>query len=186
MLGPHCEGILIVNPLTTCSQWLRRCFNTSERFLLVKSAVMARCFGTSIARLVFWQLVASFLSLGMAEFNYLPDYLYPPAEYASGSGTTCTLPQTSAVSSNMWSVPTSTGPNAPQSRWSRLSRWDGRWRGRDNHGGSHWVQGERHAAAATTALERVEGLVSRLVNWSSTRCLLPSSLNRQSAQCRGA
>ena len=49
---------------------------------------MARCFGASIALLVFWQLVAGFLSLdfelvGMAEFNYttyLPDYLYPPAE----------------------------------------------------------------------------------------------------------
>ena len=41
---------------------------------------MARCFDAIVALLVFWQLVAGILSLGMAEFNYLPDYLYPPAE----------------------------------------------------------------------------------------------------------
>ena len=40
---------------------------------------MARCFGASVALLAFWQLVAGILSLGMPEFNYLPDYLYPPA-----------------------------------------------------------------------------------------------------------
>ena len=47
---------------------------------------MARCFGASIAHLVFWQLVAGFLSLGMAEFNYLPDYLYPPADFEWNPG----------------------------------------------------------------------------------------------------
>lgn len=41
---------------------------------------MARCFGASVAVLVFWQLVDGILSLGKAKFNYLPDYLYPPAE----------------------------------------------------------------------------------------------------------
>ena len=56
---------------------------------------MARCFGASIALSVFWQLVTGFSSrdfepaVGMAEFNYttyLPDYLYPPAEYQWNPG----------------------------------------------------------------------------------------------------
>lgn len=79
--GPPSAGILIMNQLTSvlnCYQGvlLQLRTVTTSHFLVV----MARCFGASAALLVFWQLVAGTLSLGMAEFNYLSDYLYPPAE----------------------------------------------------------------------------------------------------------
>ena len=62
--------------------------------MLATRPVIARGFGTSIVLLVCCQLLAGFLSLdfepiGMADFNYttyLPDYLYPPAEFEWNPG----------------------------------------------------------------------------------------------------
>ena len=89
---------LKLNPLSTCSQWLPKLRK------VLATGQFRGSFDASSALLLFWQLVAGFLShlsldfepTAMAEFNYtsyLPDYLYLMLNLSGilGSGTTCTL-----------------------------------------------------------------------------------------------